>query len=210
MAGLHCHFILGETACNPQWVERAPTEATGGFNACRTWDPWPAKEGWLQTYLCSWSHEDHQGCGCRRSRARITSFLEHPYDEEDQFAGDDIRFPDSQGWYRRRETNLVYPWSSPLSLHPSDLPNQMRRWGTTQCLILEDMIPAYIKNDVQVCSWDEAWGGGETPYTPSTITNPFVPAYPSRSPWFQRGPAFESMERRRGAPMLRPARDVLP
>jgi hypothetical protein len=207
MAGLVCHYIRGEIAHDINWVERAPTEATGGFNAACTNDPWPEKPGWLQVYLCEWTHEDHLHCSCRRARARLTSFWEHPYDEEDQWPNHHNRFPFAGGWYRRGDPNAYY-WTPPLSVHPDDLANQMRRWGTTQCLVLQDMIPAYVKMDIQVCSWDEGWGGGVTPYTPSSMDNPFVPPYPSRAPFFQQAPYFESFERRRGAPMLRRARDT--
>jgi hypothetical protein len=192
------HYIKGEIANDLNWVEKAPIRVEGGFDAKQTFEPWPKREGWLQAYICSWTQEEHLTCGCRRGQARLTSWYEHPFEEEDQVAGQDNRFPFRGGWYRRGDV-CWYPWSP----QPSEFSNEIRRWGTTQGLILIDMRPGYVKQEIEVCSWDEAWGGGDTPYTPSTMTNPWVPAFISRSPWFQPREFFETMERRRGAPRLR-------
>jgi hypothetical protein len=210
------HYIEGAIAYDPRFVERAPSWAK------RTEDPWPLKEGWSQAYICLWRQEEHQGCLCRRSRALITSFFQHNEEVEnwEQTRGSDERFPYMWGWWHRRRRMVAKGPAPPLGGLKQEEPNlwvgMVRRWGSSQGLILESMVPGYVAYNCPTCSWDEAWGGGPYPYTPTSQRAPWHQPYPSRIS-LARGDlvlaeavnprVLPSQERLEGAPMLRPFLD---
>jgi hypothetical protein len=179
------HFIQGEIADDEFYVQVAPAWARQ-----YQLSSWPSIEDYEWGYLQVWRQENHIHCSCRRHRAMIRSFTEH---EAVALEGP-FRYPDEEAFWARPDP-------------PTDLASELDAWGSRLELSLVSVRPAYIHLLTPVCSWDEAWGGGQYPFAPTDQTRPIVDPWPSRN-YF--APTFydvaESYQRHFGAQAAGPNR----
>jgi hypothetical protein len=179
--GLFTYFLRGETVSDPEWVQHCQEWHRDRFGANMGW---PEDESATPCLLATWSHELHQGCGCRRASALIRTYSPYMFNP----AEGPNRFPPVEGWYMKGDPH----YGAEVTTVPIDPENRLWRrladFGDSHELVLEEVHPGFVSLNIEDvhCSWDEAWGGGRDlmgrviPYAPTSQANPWIPPMSSR------------------------------
>jgi hypothetical protein len=163
------HFVRGEDVLAFDRVVRAPGWAR------RTEAGWPMpQEGWNTGYLCTWVHKDHVSCSCVRSVSRFHTITPDRGDPEGP-----ARFPHHQAWWSGEDHYAVERGGVQGPIAHNHFLMTMRGWGRPRDLILKTIEPIYYNMEIEWSTWDESWGGGPTPWTPTSIADPWLPPRPS-------------------------------
>jgi hypothetical protein len=189
--GTLTYFIPGEVYSDPEWVTPLSWWHRARFGELQGW---PEDEETIPSLLGTWSHELHQTCGCRRSKALLRTYTPYMFCPQTGPG----RFPPAEAWFKKDDPTFG-SWSTPTPIDPENrVWTRLQEWGDVHELVLERLIPGYVNSNIdhQHCSWDEAWGGGvdeeneAIPFTPTSQSMPWIPPMSSRvsDRWVQPPP----------------------